>query len=413
MANSTRKKPGKKPAKPYPTFPLTAHPSGRWCKKIRGKLHYFGRWGTRQNGELTTVDNLAEATEAGLNEYLEVKDDLHAGRTPRPKSDGTTIAEICNSFLAAKEDLLNSGELAGETFRDYFSTCKRIASFFGRKRSVDDLTADDFTKFRASLSRKFGVQQLSKSVRVTRMLFKFAYDSELIDRPPRLGPMFKEPNKKTKRKAARESGKRFFEADELRSIIQAAPQPLKAMILLGINCGFGQSDIANLPSSAIEDGWIEFPRPKTEIERRCPLWPETIEALEEAAKYRGVSKDDADADCVFITREGRRFVRNVHHEEAAKRSRRDSVSPRFKNLLDSIGINGRRGFYALRHTFETFGGECRDQVAVDAIMGHSDPSMAANYRHRISDERLQDVVGVVRAWLWPEEDGDAEGGSDE
>src|SRR5580692_1116387 len=30
-------------AKPYEGFPLTPHPSGRWCKKIRGKLHYFGK----------------------------------------------------------------------------------------------------------------------------------------------------------------------------------------------------------------------------------------------------------------------------------------------------------------------------------------------------------------------------------
>ncbi len=33
-----------KPDKPSPDFPLTAHPTGRWCKKIKGKLHYFGIW---------------------------------------------------------------------------------------------------------------------------------------------------------------------------------------------------------------------------------------------------------------------------------------------------------------------------------------------------------------------------------
>ena len=62
------------------------------------------------------------------------------------------------------------------------------------------------------------------------------------------------------------------------------------------------------------------------------------------------------------------------------------------------------GFYTLRHVTETIGGDCRDQVAVDHIMGHSRNDMASVYRERISDARLQAVVEHVRAWLFGDVD---------
>ena len=79
---------------------------------------------------------------------------------------------------------------------------------------------------------------------------------------------------------------------------------------------------------------------------------------------------------------------------------RDRVATAMEQLIEKLGL-ARWGhtFYALRHTFETIGGESCDQVAVDAIMGHSRDDMASVYRERISDERLRAVVERVRTWL--------------
>ncbi len=57
MAKSIGSRPNKS-VKPYPDFPLTPHPSGRWCKKIRGKLVYFGK-----------IDDLAAAPEKFNREW--------------------------------------------------------------------------------------------------------------------------------------------------------------------------------------------------------------------------------------------------------------------------------------------------------------------------------------------------------
>ena len=109
--------------------------------------------------------------------------------------------------------------------------------------------------------------RLGNEIGRVRMVFKYDYDQALIDKPIRYGQSFQKPSRKVLRIARSQNGKRMFEADELRRILNTRQQPIKAMTLLGINCGFGQSDLANFPQSALDlvSGWIDYPRPKTGI----------------------------------------------------------------------------------------------------------------------------------------------------
>src|SRR5262245_4566652 len=118
-ANSINQSRASKPERP-PGSPLFWHPSGRWCKKIRGRQHYFGR-GTHDDA---------------LAEYEKVKNDLHSGKVPWDDPEGLTVYILCGKFLTAKKQQRDSGELSPRTFLEYADLCKRLIKAFGRNRLV-------------------------------------------------------------------------------------------------------------------------------------------------------------------------------------------------------------------------------------------------------------------------------------
>ena len=196
-------------------------------------------------------------------------------------ADTLTMHKLANEFMLAKEQQRDAGDIRPTTFSDYRATCKAVLDAFGKDRPVDDLTAADFQALRARFAKKYGPHTLSRKVQQVRTLFKYGYDAGHIDRLVRIGPMFVRPAKRILRAHRQQNGDRMFEPEELMRLIDVAKVPLKAMILLGINAAYGNTDCARLPKSAIDltNGWVKFPRPKTAAERKCPLWPETIAAL--------------------------------------------------------------------------------------------------------------------------------------
>jgi integrase len=304
-----------------------------------------------------------------LKLYEAQADDLHAGRTPRAAKQGElTVNSACNNFLTSKLLLLESGEITAGTFKEYRQTCERLVNFFGGKTPVDGLEAIEFEKLRASIAKDWGPVRLPNEVVRVRSVFKYNRKSDLVP------DEFKKPKAEVLRKQRAAAGKRLFTAEEIRWLLDGkdttnargesqhlagAGVQLRAMILLAINCGFGNADVADLPLSVCDlaNGWIDFPRPKTGVERRCPLWPETVAALQKALDDRRELKAKVDRGFLFITAHGNRWAREqVTWKTEGETKTIDKVTPlnavglEFGKVLKRLGINGRKalGFVSKR-----------------------------------------------------------------
>lgn len=409
-----------KPPKPYPNFPLSPANCGAWQKKINGKIYYFGKWGTVVNGVLTRIREDGCWQEA-LTLFEVQRDDLYAGRRPRgrkpkgePAADELTVKALCNRFLNAKRRKMEAGELSQRSMLEYVQTGQFLADSFGADRPVADLAGDDFEELRAAMSKRWGPVRLGNSISRIRSFFKYGFDNGLCPMP-RYGSEFAKPDKSVMRRHRAKAGEKMFEAEQVRQLLGLPPwaptnPQLAAMILLGVNCGFGNTDVAELPLCAVhlDAGRIDFPRPKTGVARRCPLWPETVAALKAVIANRPQADKDA-AERVFVMSTGRAWVR------VTDKSRTDNVSVHFGGLLKRAGLH-REGlnFYGLRHTFRTIADGARDSVACDLIMGHADHSIADRYRERVDDARLIAVTNHVRDWLFGKpSDGDGAKGEGE
>jgi len=367
-----------KPDKPSPDFPLFAHQSGQWAKKIGGKLKYFGVW---------------EKPSAAEAKYRELYPDPQAA-TP---ADGT-LRGLLDAFCDYKERRVKTGELTPKAYSDYEAVCKTIAKTIGKARRIDSIEFEDLDKLRTVLAldstgNKRSPASLRRLLTTARMVFKFG--NEEYGYAVKFRRALEPPTAKSIREAANKQQPRVFTAAELRDLVERARPNLKAMILMGINCGFGNTDCGMLTIDKLdlESGWHNFPRPKTAVQRRCPLWPETIAALRKVVGERTEG-------WAFVTKYGNPWSGAAEGKKPGK-SPRNPLVLEFRKLMGDNYREDVTTFYSLRRTFETIATDSQvPQAVIDSIMGHvpHNNDMGARYRQGISNASLRKCVNHVRKW---------------
>jgi len=343
-------------------FPLTKHPTGQYCKKIKGKLYYFG----------------SDKREA-LERYYEQAAYLHSGRVLPAQMTGEsiTIKTLCNLYLDYQESRLPTGEISPRHVYDQVMKLRSFAKFVGPNRPVSEVSTLDLQRYRRKLAKDSKAPRtINNYIGTMKNMYKWALDNEVISGTPNLRAV------KTVR--VRNQNRPTFTPSQIQALLQNASPQMKAMIWLGLNCGFGCTDCGKLKwkDLDLQNNRVRLARSKTGIDRNLPLWPETIQALKNVPKS---------GELVFYTRRGIPWVttrRVVEKNGTSRYTRTDNVTQAFSKLKKKAGIEMEKGvgFYTLRRTAATLTARSGDPFAVKSLLGHADLKMATTYVQDVSEQ---------------------------
>lgn len=328
--------------KPYPEFPLTPHRNGQWCKKIQGKLYYFG-----------TLANW----QAALSRYLEDVNYLQLGKTP--PGSGDRLADVLNLAIDDKASLLASGEISSHHHRNFVNSAKRVMKAAGDSAKLD-MGPQAWAEVRATLAARYSPTTVDLDVSLVNVMVQHAKEMGHIEALPNMGPLWKGPSaRKIREHLARKN--RVVTREEFATITNTADRVTLACVMLGANCAFGPADLSKVSQECFSGDECKLVRSKTGTFRHAILWPETRKLVD-----------------VFPL---------------------GMTPPRITNILNRHLKQIGHSSYDLRHTFGTIGDQFADSRAVDVVMGHSDGSVRSTYRHGVEVERIRRVCEFVRERL--------------
>ena len=355
----TQKKNQKKP-EPYGRHKIWAHPNGQWAKKKNGRVYYLGPWDDPKAAEL---------------EWQRVLATLDEKKAP---ASALTVRDLCDRYFDHKEEQGRRGEITPPVVKQAQRACETTWETLG-DTLLDDTTVDDFRRLRKAISDDLAPTTVNLQLMNLRAIWNFGTRNGLLKGTPPWGDHLRDIPRRNVRVYKEEKratqGEKFFEVEEVRSLIEFADDEMKAAVLVCLNCAYGPSDLLHLGRRNVEGRWARLHRNKTGIARTAYLWPETLAALEKIWTEDSIFSYRPDSDGHL------------------------DLSQPFRELCMAARCHRKqRGIYALRSTFRTVADSTGDIVVINEVMGHVDNSMGAVYRQHVDPERHIRVSDHVRSW---------------
>jgi hypothetical protein len=109
-------------------FPLTFHPTGQYCKKIKGKMYYFG-----SDKKQALEKNLDQAT------YLHgCQNNLQ-----KPTDGDMILKQLCDMYLKYQYSKLQANDLTARHHNEQIESLNKLMAFMGPCRKIKSISTLD------------------------------------------------------------------------------------------------------------------------------------------------------------------------------------------------------------------------------------------------------------------------------
>ena len=224
----------------------------------------------------------------------------------------------------------------------YFMNWLRSKDFDPAEKKLSDLNSAILSDFRQvqATNLKISIVTANLYINHVRMLLLWSENIHGLSHPP-IGAIrqFKK-NKSAKKDHGKKHDRSAISWDELEKLFAVAGVVDTALLLLGLNCGFGNTDIGTLKLCDIdlEAATVSHPRPKTGVERNFYLWPETVDVLRAYIKsYRGKPVNEKVAELVFVGKRGTPLCwEQIDEDGYYKKS--DLINSRMRRSYEKAGL---------------------------------------------------------------------------
>jgi YHS domain-containing protein len=113
-------------------FPLTRHPTGQYCKKIRGKIYYFG-----------------SSKKEALQKYLDQATYLHGNQKDMPEltDENITISKLSDIYIDFQFSKVRTNDLTAAHHNEQIGSLKKLVNFLGPNHKIKNISTLDLQNY--------------------------------------------------------------------------------------------------------------------------------------------------------------------------------------------------------------------------------------------------------------------------